>query len=155
MPESQFGQAPGSLAATLDELVALARHLRATPADIPGALTRLEGLQKMLDYFCAPRSAAGDAPDQCPIALTTHCAHASCSRTWRDYDACLLNFAKRDEPPIWLCRDHHPPLSDGGIRPPGWQPDTDTRAALETSRKDALASLTRDQLRVVNTRIGG
>lgn len=128
MFDSQFGITPGSLAATLDELVALARGMRETPAIIPSRLTRLEGLAQMLAYFVAPHvPALIDPSDAWPIALTTHCAHASCSRTWRDHDACLLNFAPRDTPPIWLCRDHHPPLRDGGIRPPGWQPDTASR----------------------------
>lgn len=154
MPESQFGHAPTSLADTLNELVALARHLRSTPADVPKSLTRLEGLQQMLYYFCAP-STSPDTAEQWPTALTTHCAHANCGKTWRDFDACLLNFARADEPPIWLCRDHHPPLNDGGIRPPGWKPDTATRDALETTRRDTLRKLTRDELRVVNPRAGG
>lgn len=154
MPESQYGTTPGSLAATLDELVALARHLRETPASIPSRLTRLEGLSQMLSYFVAPRMPAL-IDEQWPIAFTTHCAHSGCSHTWRDYDACLLNFAPRDTPPIWLCRDHHPPLSDGGIRSPGYQIDTTTRESIESSRKSALDKLNRDELRLVNTRIGG
>lgn len=156
MTESQFGTTPGSLVATLDELVALARHLRETPASIPSRLTRLEGLSQMLAYFVAPRMLALiDSGEQWPIALTTHCAHSGCSRTWRDHDACLLNFAPRDTPPIWLCRDHHPPLSDGGVRPAGWQNDTTTRESIESSRKAALAKLSRDELRTVNARVGG
>lgn len=155
MPESQFGQAPASLADTLDELVALARHLRATPADINRSLTRLEGLHSMLSYFTIPREPVGDTGEAWPIALTTHCAHVSCGKTWRDFDACLLNFARRDEPPIWLCRDHHPPLSDGSIRPPGWYADDATRTALDLKRREALAKLTRDELRVVNRNAGG
>lgn len=158
MPESQFGTTPDSLVATLDELVALARHLRETPASIPDRLTRLEGLSQMLRYFTVDRliySLPSSTTESWPIALTTHCAHATCSRTWRDHDACLLNFAPRDTPPIWLCRDHHPPLSDGGIRAPGYQTDTATRESIESSRKAALAKLSRDELRTVNPRVGG
>jgi len=153
MPESQFGQTPGSLAATLDELVALARHLRATPADAPKRLTRLEGLAQMLRYFTVPSFDLEAEDAGCPIGLNTRCSWHDCSRTWHDVDACLLNFAQRDEPPIWLCRDHHPPLTDGGVRPPGYQPDAVARDALESSRREVLSTITRDQLRVVNTRV--
>ncbi len=153
MPDSQFGHSPGTLGATLDELVALARGLRAQPDRVPASLTRLEGLCKMLGYFTMQRFEPQDG--QPAISTLTHCSWHDCSRTWRDYDACLLNFAPRGEPPIWLCRDHYPPLSDGGIRPPGWQPDTATREAVESARRDALARLSRDELRAVNPRVGG
>jgi hypothetical protein len=153
MSESQFGVAPSSLAETLDELVALARGLRESPSTIPSRLTRLEGLAQMLAKFTV--TAPSGPPDTWPIALNTHCAHVGCGRTWRDYDACLLNFARRDESPIWLCRDHHPPMNDGGIRPAGYQTDTATRESVESARKSALAKLSRDELRVVNTRAGG
>lgn len=111
----------------------------------------------MLAYFSIPQAPHNnkEAHDTWPIGLTTHCAHSGCSRTWRDYDACLLNFAPRDELPIWLCRDHHPPLSDGGIRPAGYQIDGATRESIEESRRVALAKLSREELRIVNTRIGG
>lgn len=146
-----------TLATTLDDLVALARHLRATPDDVPSRLPRLEELHRMLTYFSTPTEVGGSVltTSQPPIGSLTHCAFHSCAHTWRDYDACLLNFAPRDEPPLWLCRDHHPPLSDGGIRPPGWQPDTPTRSELESARKSALARLSRDELRTVNPRVGG
>lgn len=151
MPESQFGSTPGSLEETLNELVALARHLRATPENIRARLARLEGLCQMLAYFSAPSDEV--PPDTWPISLNTHCAHTSCSRTWRDHDACLLNFARTDEPPIWLCRDHHPPLSDGGIRPPGYQPNNDARASLDTLRRATLDKLTPAERSTINTRI--
>lgn len=154
MPESQFGPAPDSLVATLDELVALARHLKTTPASVPGRLSRLEGLSQMLRYFSSPPMMQRD-DSQPPVAVTTHCSFHNCSRTWRDADACLLNFARRGEPPIWLCRDHHPPLDKGTIRPPGWQPDTGTRDALEDARHEALSRLSRDDLKLVNPRAGG
>jgi hypothetical protein len=154
MFDSQFGQSPGTLAATLDELVTLARALRAQPDRVPASLTRLEGLCKMLDYFVAPTSgylAAG----QPPVLNTTHCSWHDCSRTWRDHDACLLNFALRGEPPLWLCRDHHPPLEDGGIQHPGYQPEEAARNALETARTAVRAKLSREEMRLINTRIGG
>ncbi len=154
MPDSQFGQSPGTLAATLDELVALTRALRAQPDRVPSSLTRLEGLCKMLDYFCQPKITEGRG-DHYALANATHCSWHSCDRTWRDYDACLLNFAPRGEPPVWLCRDHHPPLSDGDVRPAGYQVDTATRESVESSRRDALARLSRDELRAVNPRVGG
>lgn len=155
MPESQFGPAQ-YLAATLDELVALARHLRATPADIQSRLTRLEGLTKLLDYFSTPHYGITDPIDTWPIAVTTHCAHADCARTWRDADACLLNFAQRGEPPIWLCRDHHPPLSDGGVRPPGWSRDIAALAAEEAARAAVFAKIDRaTELQLINSRAGG
>ncbi len=154
MSESQFGHSPGTLSATLDELVALARALRAQPARVPASLTRLEGLTKMLCYFSQPQC-DGMVSGQPVFSTLTHCSWHDCTRTWRDYDACLLNFAARGAPPIWLCRDHYPPLSDGGIRPPGWQPDTTTRESVEAARRDALARLSRDELRAVNPRVGG
>ena len=155
MPESQFGQTPGSLAATLDELVALARHLRATPADAPKRLTRLEGLAQMLRYFTVPSFDLEAEDAGYPIGLNTRCSWHDCSRTWHDLDACLLNFAPRGEPPLWLCRDHHPPLSDGGIRPPGYQSDNASREEIELARREALAKLDREELRAVNPRVGG
>ncbi len=153
MSESQFGHSPGTLSATLDELVALARGLRAHPDRVPASLTRLEGLCQMLGYFTAPANT--DTDGQPSISALTHCAFHNCTRTWRDHDACLLNFAVRGEPPIWLCRDHHPPPGDGGIRPPGYVTDTATREAVESARRDALARLSRDELRAVNPRVGG
>lgn len=157
MSESQFGESPGTLTATLNELVALARHLRSVPADIPARLTRLEGLAKILAYFTTPPETGGTTVEasQPPIASETHCSFHDCSRTWRDADACLLNFARRGEPPLWLCRDHHPQLSDGGVRPPGWVADANTRDALEDARREALSRLSRDELRGVNPRAGG
>ncbi len=153
MSESQFGNSPGTLSATLDELVALARALRAHPDRVPASLTRLEGLCQMLGYFTA--QAVPDIDGQSAISALTHCAFHDCTRTWRDYDACLLNFAARGEPPLWLCRDHHPPLSDGGVRPPGYVTDEAAREGVESARRDALARLSRDELRAVNPRVGG
>jgi hypothetical protein len=155
MPDSQFGHSPGTLAATLDELVALARALRAQPDRVPASLTRLEGLCKMLDYFVAPQIGLSDGDGQRPIYLDTHCSWHSCVRTWRDHDACLLNFAPRGEPPVWLCRDHHPPPGDGGIRPPGYVTDEATRESVESARRAALARLSRDELRAIIPRAGG
>ena len=151
MPESQFGQSSGSLDATLAELVALARHLRTVPADVSSRLSRLEGLTQMLRYFSTPPMLVAEG--QPPVATTTHCAFDGCTRTWRDEDACLLNFAPRDTPALWFCRDHHPPLAEGGIRPSGWTPPIAELERLEAARKAALAALNRDQLRLVNGRV--
>lgn len=108
----------------------------------------------MLDYFSTPRVPSDTPSDQWPIALTTHCSHISCGKTWRDYDACLLNFAPTDTPPIWLCRDHHPPTADGGIRPPGWQPDIATRTAVIDARDTALRKIDRaTDLPLLNSRV--
>ena len=152
MAESQFGSSAGSLEATLSELVALARHLRASPESIRANLKRLEGLCQMLNYFSAPPS-SDTPPDSWPIALTTHCAHTACSHTWRDLDACFLNFARLGEPPIWLCRDHHPSLIEGGVRPPGYQPTAEWRAKQESLRRATLDKLTHAERSVINTRI--
>lgn len=154
MPESQFGSSPGSLTATLDELVAFARHLRATPVDIPSRLTRLEGLTQLLSYFTSPPAVTRDNSQPSRL-VTTHCAFDACTRTWRDYDACLLNFAKRDEPPLWLCRDHHPPSDNGGIRPPGYQTDMLARAALEEARKAVRDKLSPAELVIINSCLKG
>jgi hypothetical protein len=158
VPNSQFGQSTGTLAATLDELVTLARALRAQPDRVPASLTRLEGLAQMLGYFSQPKASARvvySDDGQPPVLVTTHCAWHDCARTWRDYDACLLNFARQGEPPLWLCRDHHPPLEDGGIQHPGYQPEEAARNALETARTAVRAKLSREEMRLINTRIGG
>jgi hypothetical protein len=155
MFNSQFGQSPGTLAATLDELVTLARALRAQPDRVPSSLARLEGLCKMLDYFCIQHGIGVVDDGQPSISALTHCSWHDCARTWRDYDACLLNFARQGEPPLWLCRDHHPPLEDGGIQHPGYQPEEAARNALETARTAVRAKLSREEMRLINTRIGG
>jgi hypothetical protein len=155
MPESQFGQSPVSLEVALDELVALARHLRATPADVSSRLTRLEGLTQVLTYFSTPIRAVEDRDGTLRVLPHITCSFADCTQSSHDLDACLLNFAQRDEPPIWLCRDHHPPLGDGDIRPPGWAPPRTETERVEAERKAALSRLSRDQLRLVNSRVGG
>lgn len=154
MPESQFGTAPDTLEAALGELVALARHLRATPADISRSLGRLEGLAQMLRYFTLP-TGSYVSPDQPMLGPATACAFDGCLRTAHDLDACLLNFAPRGEVALWLCRDHHPPPGEGGIRPPGWTPPLSERDRTDAARTAALALLDREQLRLVNPRMQG
>lgn len=156
MPDSQFGPAPTSLDAALGELVALARHLRETPASIPSRLSRLEGLTQILHYFTTPPIVSIDYDTQPPAARNCGCAFEGCTKLWSTQDACLINFARRGEPALWLCRDHHPPLTtDGGIRPPGWRPSLTESEATEAARKAALAKLTRAELRLVNSRMQG
>lgn len=146
MMESQFGSATNSILETLNELQLITTEMQQNPACIPARLRRLEGLQQMLAYYIMPRN--GVDPLESPLIEDVKCH--KCNKSWRAPDACILKIDG-----AWLCRDHHPSLKDGGIRPAGWQPPQAVRNKLDKDRRAALKALSRDQLKLVNSRTGG
>lgn len=113
-----------------------------------GRLKELDHLMGLLRYHAFPKQGTRE-PDRHGFHYE-QCEGADCTVDWSTPDGCLLNIGGR-----WLCRDHQPELEDGRIRPVGWTPPTKEREALEASRKAALAKIGREELRLVNTRIGG
>lgn len=139
-----------SLDATLRRLDEIAFAIaRVERYNFPKYLPELRSIVALLEYYAQPKEGIG--PPTTPFfGPQPSCQHDGCMITWKDHDACLLNFNGR-----WLCREHHPPLNDGGIRPPGYQPPSQEREDLEANRQAVRAKLSREELRYINTRIGG
>lgn len=135
-----------SLGATLGRLMSLTQWL--TPFNYQNHIAEIRDIIQLLEYHAASKEGHQYVEPFCGPLVG--CQAGNCARTWRDPDACLLFLNGK-----WLCRDHHPPLSDGGIHPPGYQPPAAELATLEEGRKAVRAKLTREEQRLINTRIGG
>lgn len=137
-----------SLEATLRRLDQIGSHLRlpSTYKSFPDYLPELRNIISILEYHAQPKG--GIELTETFFGPQAHCHHDGCMKSWRDIDACLLNFSGR-----WFCRDHHPPITDGGIHPPGYQPPVAAREHLQTARQAVLKKISRDELKLVNTRI--
>lgn len=116
---------------------------------IDEVLPELRDILQLLEYHCTPKNGI-DAPIVALFGPAVSCQEDGCMKSWRDHDACLLSFNGS-----WLCRDHHPPLKDGGIRPVGWIEPQDKRDETDMNRRAALATVSRAQLRLINSRVGG
>jgi hypothetical protein len=117
--------------------------------EYPHFLQELRNLIQLLEYHAQPIEAGG-APTSAFFGPQVVCSHDGCMNKWSTPDACLL---LRDGK--WLCRDHHPPLKEGNIQPPGYHPPRSILEDLEIRRKQARDKLSRDEMRLINTRIGG
>lgn len=132
----------------LDQLLGLAEVMVANQGDIfPEDLQELDHLLALLRYHAHPVK-GWEVREQ--LYQDIMCEAKDCSVDWAVEDGCLLNINGR-----WLCRDHQPELADGRVRPVGWQPPVSEREQLLASRRDALAKVSREELRLLNARIGG
>lgn len=134
-----------SLISTLNRLDKIGATIQRT--NFRDYISELRTIVALFEYYAQPQEGVGPPTTQF-FGPQVKCEE--CEKTWATPDACLLHLNGR-----WLCRDHHPPLNDGGIRPPGYQPPAAERAALEENRRAVRAKLTREELRYINTRIGG
>ena len=139
-----------TLADITQELAERANYLDATnnAAEVRKYLPRLKELTGLLDYYTTPKT--GYQPASHDLVYHVKCNHPGCTKTSADPDTCLLNFAPRNTPALWLCRDHHP---KGDIQPVGTQaPETDLEARRQAT-KVALDKLTPAERRLVNRNI--
>lgn len=112
-------------------------------------LAELRDIIAILDYHSTPKEGV-EPPITTFFGPQPSCQADGCMKSWKDYDACMLNLNGK-----WLCRDHHPALRDGAIRPPGYHEPATTTAERDKLRQDALVKLSREESRLINTRIGG
>ena len=66
-------------------------------------------------------------------------------------DACLLNYARPGDPPLWFCRVHHPRVE--GLNPPGWTPPRSVAAERERITALAWSKLTPPERSAINRNI--
>lgn len=112
-------------------------------------LVELRNIIALLTYHSTPKE--GVEPLITPFfGPQPSCQADGCMKSWKTPDACMLNFAGK-----WFCRDHHPPLEDGGIQPVGYYEPALKTTERDKLRKAALAKLSSEESHVINTRIGG
>jgi len=74
------------------------------------------------------------------------CSAPGCLVDWRIPDSSMLLINGS-----WLCRQHHPTTEVS--QHIGWTPPQDKLTELEEKRKSALGKISRDELRLLNSRI--
>lgn len=139
-----------SLDYCLRRLDQIGSHLRlpSNRLSYPNFIAELRAIISLLEYHTCPKE--GNEYLEGFRGPQVSCQYEGCTKTWRDDDACLLFLDNQ-----WLCRDHHPLLKKGGVRPPGYQPPIAARQSLEAARQAAYVKLSREERRLLNTRIGG
>jgi len=107
----------------------------------------LDGLHYLI---AADRSGVDRSPPPHTFTNVT-CSFDGCHTHAGIPDACILNFAPRDTPPIWLCRFHHPKLD--GLPAPGWTPPLAEQHARALATTAAWNKLTPSERPLLNRNI--
>lgn len=83
-------------------------------AIVPSFCEAMRRQVTLLEYLCAANR-DGVKVSTLPEILKPVCSEEGCNHDWRSPDACLLRIGQK-----WFCRDHHPRLKAGGVRPVGY-----------------------------------
>lgn len=130
---------------TIDHLVFLVKRMEWEPIYARESIPEIRKCMELLDYHTTPKK--GWQPTESSF-LATGMSCNQCSKSWNTPDACLLNFNG-----VWLCREHHPPLSDGGVRPPGYSTPMADQEKLDAARKEVFLKLSVEERKLINSRI--
>lgn len=131
---------------TLTRLAKLSLELCENPDFVPSRLKELQDILQLLQYHSMSKS-PGDIKPPARID-NVKCSVEDCTCNSTQPDACILRFGNE-----WRCRDHHPPLKSGQIRPVGWTDTETARNEVEERRSKVLEKVAPNERYLINRNI--
>jgi hypothetical protein len=113
-----------------------------TEADFSELQFAIDGLK----YIVTVSRGGIGTQDASPKPEHVKCSVEGCTKTSREFDACLLKIGNE-----WRCRDHHPEWK--GLQAPGWTGPEAEQRVREDATKTALLKLNKGERSLVNSRL--